>query len=104
MKLPRQVYALVYEPTGKMYIGSSANVVKRFRVHISQLRHGKHPVVDLQADFDRHGEHLKLIILDRIDVFADRDKEYRWMEQLQTFDRQRGYNYQDPKWPHLRNA
>lgn len=104
MKLPRQIYALVYEPTGKTYIGSSANVVKRFRVHISQLRHGKHPVGDLQADFDRHGEQFKLIVLDTIDDFGARDKEYQWMTRLQTFDRSRGYNYLDPKWPHLRNT
>jgi group I intron endonuclease len=104
MKLPRKIYALVCVPTGKMYIGSSFNVAKRFRVHISQLRHGKHPVGDMQADFDRYGSSFKLYILDEIKDFSDRDKEYQWMTRLKTFDRRFGYNYSDPKWPQLRNT
>lgn len=104
MKLPRQVYALVHEPTGKMYIGSSANAPKRLRVHLSQLKNGSHPARELQADYDLHGGPLRLFLLDEICSFADRGKEYQWMKQLKTFDPRFGYNCRDPKWPRTKQG
>lgn len=104
MKLPRQVYALIHEPSGKKYIGSSSKVAKRFRVHLSQLKHGAHHNRELQADYDLQGGPISLIILDEVRSFDDRDKEYQWMKRLKTFDPRFGYNCRDPKWPETRET
>lgn len=98
MKLPRTVYALRHEATGKIYIGSTANVHQRLLKHTNRLRNGTHNSKSLQADYDRHKDKsLTLIPLDEIRKFDERDKEYEWMEFYNTFDPAHGYNYADPK-------
>lgn len=105
MRLPRQVYALQHVATGKIYIGSTANPYRRFLQHLNRLKNGTHNSTDLQADYDRHeNKDISFTILDEIKTFADRIKEYEWMEYYQTFDRSRGYNYADPKLPRTPKA
>ena len=100
MKLPRQVYALRHEATGKIYIGSTANPYQRFLKHLNRLKNGTHNSKDFQADYDQHeNKDISLIILDEIKTFEDRVKEYEWMAYYQTFDHRRGYNYADPSLP-----
>jgi predicted GIY-YIG superfamily endonuclease len=100
MKLPRHVYALRHEATGKIYIGSTANPFQRFQKHLNRLKNGTHHSREFQADYDRHeNKDVTLVLLDEIHTFAERDKEYEWMAYYQTFDRNRGYNYADPKLP-----
>lgn len=45
------IYALVLN--GKRYIGSSVDVHKRYRSHISGLMNGKHHSYKLQREFDK---------------------------------------------------
>lgn len=100
MKLPRTVYALRHDATGKMYIGSTANPRQRLLKHINRLKNGTHNSKQLQADYDRHADKsLTLILLDEIKTFDERGKEYEWMEVYNTFDATNGYNYADPKLP-----
>lgn len=100
MKTPRIVYALKHEATGKMYIGSTANVKKRYQVHCSQLKYGKHPAKKLQTDYDQHeNKELTLMVLDEITKGGESGKEYEWMARYQTTDPEKGYNYADPKLP-----
>lgn len=100
MKLPKTVYALRHEATGKIYVGSTANIRTRFLKHLNRLKNGAHHVKDLQADYDRYeNKGITLLCLDEIKDFEERNKEYEWMAFYQSFDREHGYNYADPKLP-----
>lgn len=95
MVLPRKVYAIQHNATKKIYVGSSRDVENRYKAHINALRRGDHPVEDMQSDFDKYGEDYSLYILDEIKSFTDRSKERKWMTELKTYQRDKGYNYKD---------
>lgn len=95
MEIPRCVYLLLNTITGKCYVGSSGNPNLRFSGHLSNLRRHRHPVEDMQSDYDKYGECFQLILLEVIETFDDRKKEYEWMRKLNTTDRCYGYNYKD---------
>lgn len=97
MKYPRKVYAIRHNTTNKVYIGSSCNVDRRFLQHLYALRSHKHPVWDMQKDFNEHGEDYTMTILDTIKDASESEKEYEWMEKYQSFVQDIGYNYQDVK-------
>lgn len=101
MKIPRIVYALRLEATGKIYIGSTADLQKRFESHCSRLKCGTHNSKSLQADYDR-SEHKDLTItaLEEITTYTEKDKEYKWMGVYQSFDPVHGYNCDDPHFDH----
>jgi len=50
------IYQIRNRVNGKRYIGSSVNLRKRRRNHLSSLRLGQHPNPHLQAAFDKYGE------------------------------------------------
>ena len=97
MKIPRTVYLLRLEATGKMYIGSTAHLYQRFKAHYQLLERGLHPSKNLQADYDRSEDKtLTLTVLEDIRSFTERGKEYKWMEHYRSFDPVYGYNCSDP--------
>lgn len=62
------------------------------------LRRGKHPVEDMQNDYNTYGEVFEGIILEE---FSPKDfdgitrKEGYWQHAFNTKDRSKGYNYKD---------
>ena len=98
MNYPRKVYAIRHNVTDRVYIGSSCRVDRRFQQHISALRCHRHPVEDMQADFDQHGDNFTLTVLDHIATSEDLYKEYDWMHKNRSYIRGVGYNYKDQKW------
>jgi group I intron endonuclease len=98
VKFPRKVYAIRHNVTNRVYIGSSYHIDKRFYEHLSALRAHRHPVGDMQEDFDKYGGDFTLTVLDHISSIAEKDKEYEWMEKNQSYIRGVGYNYKDKKW------
>lgn len=95
MRYPRVVYGIRHNVTQRIYIGSSYDVEKRYRNHISRLRCGSHPVPDMQADFDKYGEDYTLLLLDKIGEIRENHKEYDWMKAFNSRTRGLGYNYLD---------
>ena len=95
MKLPRTVYAIQHNDTKKIYVGSSADVEARYWNHICRLRNHKHVIEDMQRDFDKYGENYSLFILEEINTYAEKNKEYEWMAKLKSHIRGVGYNYKD---------
>lgn len=87
----RKVYVIRHKVTDRMYVGSSKDVNRRISVHINALRRGKHPVEDMQKDFDIYGENYI------IEIFEDvNDKfEYDLMDKYNSRVRGVGYNYKD---------
>ncbi len=101
MSFTRKVYVIRHNITNRIYVGSSGNVDRRFRAHISALRRGEHKVEDMQADFDKYGEDYTFTIVDVIDRYEDRVKEYEWMKKYQSHIRGIGYNYKDSALHHI---
>lgn len=97
MVVPRKVYAIKHNQTNKTYVGSSADVGRRIREHINNLKRNSHPVEDMQADFNTYGENYSVVILDEILTYDDRYKEYAWMIRYGSYVRGKGYNYKDRK-------
>lgn len=96
MNFPRHVYAIQHNITGRIYVGSSTNVSKRYRMHMALLRNGKHTNTGMQEDFNAFGENFTLFILDIATDNSQRSKEYDWMCKLRTNNPKVGYNSNDP--------
>ena len=50
------LYAIVHVPSHRAYIGSSVNIKRRLKEHMSALRHGKHHCSHLQNAWSKYGE------------------------------------------------
>lgn len=50
------IYKIVNLITNKFYIGSSVDMIKRWHVHLTLLRHNKHKNPHLQHAFNKYGE------------------------------------------------
>jgi group I intron endonuclease len=65
------VYQIVNTVNGKRYIGSAVDLVKRWKEHLSLLRHRKHPNTHLQAAVGKYGEVVFefkiLLVCDNVD-------------------------------------
>ena len=106
MKIPRDVYALRHNVTNRVYIGSTCNITKRLKKHLRDLQNHCHSVEDMQEDFDKYGDDFTVTILDTIQEYEEKDKEYLWMIEHRSNVRGIGYNYKDHyKFEkHLQNA
>ena len=91
----KKIYAIQHNKTKRIYIGSSIRPEERYMNHIYNLRTGKHPVEDMQEDFDKHGENYSFFILDEDMGFNERHKEYELMRKYNTTERGLGYNYKE---------
>ena len=49
------IYTITNKVSGKIYIGSSVNIHKRWGQHAYNLKHSKHRNKHLQASFNKHG-------------------------------------------------
>lgn len=95
-----KVYMIRHNITGRMYIGKSQDVTKRTHQHLQKLRYGKHPVEDMQSDFDRYGDNFSIFIIGEMDN-SHPYLETETMDKYQSTVRGVGYNYKDP---HVTNA
>ena len=97
MKYPAKVYFILLGASGRVYIGLSSNPKRRFEQHRYLLSVGKHPVEDMQADYDASdSKYVTYGILDEVATKSERFKEHKWQLQYRSYDRKYGYNYKDP--------
>lgn len=92
----RIIYAIKHQETGRIYIGRTKNVNKRLYLHFRDLRKNQHYVELMQSDFNKYGGDYTVFILDFINNREESKKEFEWMDRYKTYDRNFGYNYQDP--------
>lgn len=50
------IYKITCTATGKVYIGSSINITKRWKSHQRELKNNKHKNRSLQEDYNKYGE------------------------------------------------
>lgn len=87
------IYKIVCLVNGKVYIGSSKNLVKRFNKHKRALIKGDHHSIALQNSFNKYGiGAFNIEILERCDVNLLQEREQFYIDIYQSFKRNKGYN------------
>ena len=89
------IYAIQNKVNKKIYIGRTENPENRLKKHISDLKHNKHPVEDMQEDFNRLGDVFDIFILEEDVKYPSSYIEYKYMKKYRTCEREYGYNYKD---------
>lgn len=100
LEMPRTVYAIRCRENGKIYIGSAADVKKRFQNHISQLRcgaKGRQRTVqskNMQSDFDKYGvDAFELYVIEKNIKYSDSyAKESYYINMYDACNPENGYN------------
>lgn len=88
------IYKITTLHNNKIYIGSSNDVLKRFKTHISRLNRNVHHSSYLQNTFNKYGiTNLNFEIIEILDNSSIQvQREQYWMDRLQSYDKQYGYN------------
>jgi group I intron endonuclease len=88
------VYLIKNKINGKIYIGSSNNIRKRWNEHKNDLRNDEHHSKHLQKSYKKYGiENFEFLILEEVQsaigLFA---LEQQYLDKHRPFDRNIGYN------------
>ena len=92
MGIKSVIYAITHLASGKQYIGSAINYVKRWRDHKWELRHNRHSNIHLQRAWNKYGEDaFEFTILEVVpDVNQLLEREQHWIDNLDVYAS--GYN------------
>lgn len=86
-------YGIVCLKNRKFYIGSSGDIEKRIRSHLSQLRANRHfQTPRLQRDWNLYGESSFVVARFPTDPHQRKKIEQELIDSLQTLEHQNGYN------------
>lgn len=102
------IYAITSLACGRMYVGSSTNILARWRAHISELRQGRGRSSRLQEAWRTYGEgRFSFAILEIVsDKSTLLEREQRWLDYLEAADY--GFNMRHivdrPDWTPERRA
>jgi len=90
-KFATGIYAIRNKKTRKCYVGSAAEIEKRWGVHRHLLRKNKHHSTKLQRSWNKHGEGcFTFRILERCSLKALARREQYWMDYYDAY--RSGYN------------
>ena len=87
------VYRIVNTIDNKVYIGSSKSLSRRLAAHIRRLEAGNHHSPHLQRAWSKHGRDA--FLFEKIEDAPPKElveREQYWIDQYQSFDKNRGYN------------
>ena len=87
------IYKITNTVNGKYYIGSAVSINRRWNVHRSQLRSGKHHSIVLQRAWDKYGESaFKFSVVEYVDRDRLLETEQKYIDALNPCDSSVGYN------------
>ena len=88
------VYKILNIKTGKVYIGSSNSVKKRWKFHLFHLHRRTHHSILLQRAWDKYGEKsFVFLIIEKINSSKDLiPREQFWLNFFSSTDPSKGYN------------
>lgn len=87
------IYQILCVPTGKVYVGSAKNIAHRWNVHKKRLRANRHENTYLQAAWNKYGaDAFTFQVIESVDECALLVREQYWMDNLQSCNRDRGFN------------
>lgn len=87
------IYTITHIQSGKVYVGSSVNIARRWKQHKSDLNLGRHKSPKLQAAWSKYG--ADGFRFDVVELVSDGGRliecEQAWIDRMQTI--LRGYNF-----------
>lgn len=91
IKATTGVYKICNLINGKMYIGSSKNLVNRATNHRKNLKDNKHSNKHLQSSYNKYGgENFIFEVIEYCDNYVER--EQYWMDLFDVNNPKKGYN------------
>ena len=87
------VYKITNTVSGRVYVGSSSNISKRWLAHKFLLKNGQHHSRLLQRSWDKHGADVfvfEIIVLFPVDLLLQKEQE--WIERLNAASPRNGFN------------
>lgn len=94
------IYKITCIPTGKVYIGSSKNIKRRWQKHKEELNKNIHHTPYLQAAWNKYGKdefHFSIIEQhENYDLKYLYEREFYWMIEYDCKNSEKGFNYCDP--------
>ena len=83
----------IYNPiNNKRYVGSSINIERRFKQHISDLKANRHHNQHLQNAWNKYGDQLKFEVLEYCEPEYLIETEQYYVDYYNSADRKYGYN------------
>ena len=95
MESVQGVYHILNLVNGKVYIGSSVNINRRFYSHKWELNNNSHVNCHLQNAWNKYGEHnFEFKIIEKVDGSYDDllKAEQKWIDYFESYNRDKGYN------------
>lgn len=90
-KIISGIYYICNTVNGKMYIGESVDIYRRWREHRQDLRDGTHDNIHLQRSWDKYGEcNFKFNIIEECEEDKLFEREKYWIKFYDAF--KNGYN------------
>lgn len=87
------IYKIVNNINNKFYIGSSKNIEKRFKYHISYLNGEKHHNTYLQNSWKKHeSDNFSFIIIEEVEENYLKEREQFYLDLEMPYNRNIGYN------------
>lgn len=87
------VYKITCTANGKIYIGSSVNLCKRFKDHFSALRNNRHFNPHLQRAWNNYSEGVFTFeVIELVMPWAILDRENYWLKILKPYQHDIGFN------------
>lgn len=87
------IYVIKCEKNGKIYVGSTSNLRKRWKEHFNGLNANSHRNSYLQNAWNKYGEqHFIFRILEFCAIEYLEEREQHWLDILRPYDRNIGFN------------
>jgi group I intron endonuclease len=87
------IYKITCLPTGKVYVGSAANLARRWCKHAACLRRGVHENSYLQHAWNKYGaDAFRFVVIELILEPFLLEREQYWLDRLHAYESPRGFN------------
>lgn len=87
------IYKITCTANGKLYVGSSVNIQRRWFDHRVGLRRGVHHNLHLQNAWNKYGEQsFTFEIIELVMPWSIIDREQYWLDALKPYDHAIGFN------------
>ena len=79
------VYAIIHQPSGRAYVGSSCDVFRRWRAHASMLNSGRHSATQLLEAWLMDGPGaFTFVLLESCPRHILQDREQEWLDSFEA--------------------
>lgn len=90
------IYKIENLVNGKIYVGQSIDIERRWKQHSQELRSNRHFNYHLQNSWNKHGgDNFLFDILDECSEENLNSKESCWINKLDSLNKNKGYNMTD---------